>query len=172
MEKAEVILKARRFQIERVVQHCPDGGQHVREIIRHPGAVVILPFLDDGRVVFVSNYRVAVEGTLIELPAGTLDHSSDPLLTAQRELAEETGFRAGNLRHLLTFFMSPGILDEKMHFFLATSLTAGKPAPEPGEEIEPFFCSWEAAMSMVRRGDICDAKTLVGLLYYDRFLRC
>ena len=75
----------------------PDGSKYVREIVRHPGAVVILPLLDDGQVVFIRNYRVAVNETLIELPAGTLDRSEDPLSTAKRELAEETGYRAGNM---------------------------------------------------------------------------
>lgn len=171
MKKPEVIFQARRFHVESVVQVCPNGVEHVREIVRHPGAVVILPLLNDGRVVFVRNYRVAVDQTLIELPAGTLDHSSDPLVTAHRELAEETGYRAENMKHLLTFYVSPGILDEKMHLFLATSLISGKPAPEPGEEIQPFSCTWEEALSMARGGEIHDAKTLAGLLYYDRFFR-
>ena len=171
MKKPEVIFQARRFRIERVGQVTPDGVEHVREIVRHPGAVVVLPLLDDGRVVFVRNYRVAVDETLVELPAGTLDQSEDPLLTAKRELAEETGYRAGKMKHLLTFCMSPGILDEKMHLFLATSLTAGEMALEPGEEILPFLCTWEEAITMVRRGEIRDAKSLVGLLYYERFMR-
>lgn len=130
-----------------------------------------MPLLDDGRVVFVRNYRAAVDETLIELPAGTLDRAEDPQLTAKRELAEETGYRAGNIKHLLTFCMSPGILDEKMHLFLATSLTAGKMDLEAGEDIQPFSCTWEEAMAMVRRGEIHDAKSLVGLLYYERFMR-
>jgi ADP-ribose pyrophosphatase len=170
MKKPEVIFKAKRFQIERVIQVSPDGVEHIREIVRHPGAVVILPLLDNDKIVFIRNYRVAVDETLIELPAGTLDHSTDPQLTAHRELAEETGYRAGNIRHLLTFCMSPGILDEKMHLFLATSLTAGEMALEAGEEIQPFLCTWEEALNMVRRGDIRDAKTIVGLLYYMQFL--
>ncbi|HEY4760205.1 MAG TPA: NUDIX hydrolase [Thermoguttaceae bacterium] len=171
MKKPEIVFQARRFKIERVVQVCPNGEEHIREIVRHPGAVVILPFLDDGRVVLVRNYRVAVDETLIELPAGTLDYSSDSRLTAERELAEETGYRAGNMRHLLTFCMSPGILDEKMHLYLATSLTPGEMAPEPGEEIQPFLCTWEEVLTFIRRGEIRDAKSLVGLLYYERFLR-
>jgi ADP-ribose pyrophosphatase len=171
MKKPEVVFQAKRFDVERVVQVTPDGVQHVREIVRHPGAVVVLPLLDDGRVVFVRNYRVAVDETLIELPAGTLDRSEDPQLAALRELAEETGYRAVNIEHLLTFCMSPGILDEKMYLYLATSLTAGELALEPGEDIQPFLCTWEEAIAMVRRGEIHDAKSLVGLLFYERFMR-
>ena len=132
----EILYQAKRFRIERVVQTTPDGQKHEREIVRHPGAVVILPLLDDGRIVFVRNYRVAVEEYLLELPAGTLDHSPDPRLTAERELAEETGYRAATWEPLITFCMSPGILDEKMHLFLATELTPGKTALEPGEDIQ------------------------------------
>ncbi len=171
MIKPVVIFQANRFCIERVVQIAPDGAECVREIVRHPGAVVILPLLDDGQVVLVRNYRVAVNQTLIELPAGTLNRSEDPLSTAKRGLAEETGYRAGNMELLLAFCMSPGILDEKMHLFLATALTAGKMALERGEDIHPFVCAWDEAVSMVRRGEIRDAKTLVGLLYYERFMR-
>ncbi len=171
MHEPDIIFRARRFQIERVVQVGRNGAEHVREIVRHPGAVVVLPFLDDGRVVLVRNYRVAVKERLVELPAGTIDSGEDPLATAMRELAEETGYNAGNMELLLTFCMSPGILDEKMHLFLATALTAGEMALEPGEDINPFVCTWDEALSMVRRGEIRDAKTLVGLLYYERFMR-
>ena len=167
----EVIFQAQRFSVERVLQVAPDGSKYIREIVRHPGAVVILPLLDDGQVVFIRNYRAAVNETLIELPAGTLDRPDDPLSTAKRELAEETGYRAGNIELLLTFCMSPGILDEKMHLFLATALTAGEMALEQGEDIQPFSCTWDESLAMVRRGEIRDAKTLVGLLYYERFMR-
>jgi len=147
----------------------PDGSQHVREVVRHPGAVVILPLLDDGRVCFVRNFRVAVGETLIELPAGTLEPNEDPAETAIRELAEETGFRAGRMEHLLTFCMSPGILDERMHLYAADQLRPGPMALEAGEDIQPLLCTWEEALEMARRGEIRDAKTLVALLYYRQF---
>ncbi len=171
MSDSDVILRAKRFNVERVIQTAPDGTEHVREIVRHPGAAVILPLLDDGRLVCIRNYRVAVDETLIELPAGTLESDEDPLLTAKRELAEETGYEAGYMEHLITFYMSPGILDEKMHLYLATHLKACDMALEPGEEIQPFPTSWDEVMAMVRGGAIRDAKSLVGLFYYDRFKR-
>jgi ADP-ribose pyrophosphatase len=171
MEDPQILYQSKRFHIERVIQTTPDGREHEREIVRHPGAVVVLPILPDGRVVFVKNFRVAVGETLIELPAGTLDHDEPPPKTAVRELAEETGYRAGKIEHLLTFCMSPGILDEKMHLFLATDLTPGETALEAGEDIETFLCPWPDAWELVRSGKIHDAKSLVGLLYYDKFLR-
>lgn len=169
MNSPDILFQAQRFRVERVVQTTPDGQEHVREIVRHPGAVVILPLLDDGRICFVRNYRVAVEQAMIELPAGTLEPDEDPAETAVRELAEETGYRAARIEHLLTFCMSPGILDERMHLYLAVGLEPGPMALEPGEDIQPLRYTWDEALEMVRQGEICDAKTLAGLLYYRTF---
>jgi ADP-ribose pyrophosphatase len=169
MSNPEILFQGRRFRVERAIQVAPDGSRHVREVVRHPGAVVILPLLQDGRVCLVRNYRVAVEQTLIELPAGVVEANEDPANTALRELAEETGYRAGRIEHLITFCMSPGILDERMHLFLAEALQAGPMALEAGEEIQPLLCTWGEALEMVRRGEISDAKTMVGLLYYRTF---
>ena len=164
-----ILFQGRRFRVERVVQTTPDGCEHVREVVRHPGAVVILPLLDDGRLCFVKNYRVAVNQTLIELPAGTLEPGEDPAAAAVRELAEETGYRAQRIEHLLTFCMSPGILDERMHLYLAENLEPGPTALEAGEDIEPLLCTWQRSLEMAQRGEIRDAKTLVGLLYYHTY---
>ena len=171
MSQPEILFRAKRFNIERVVQVLPDGSQHIREIVRHPGAVVILPLLDDGRVCFVRNYRVAVAQTLVELPAGTLEPNEEPAQTAVRELAEETGYRAGRVEHVITFCMSPGILDEQMRFFVADQLRPGDMDLDAGEDIHPMLCTWDEAMAMVRRGDIHDAKTIAALLYYQTFRR-
>ena len=170
MNGPDILFEGRLFRVEQVEQTMPDATRHVRQIVRHPGAVVILPLLDDGRVCFVRNYRIAVEQTLIELPAGTLESDEDPAETASRELAEETGYRAGRIKHLTTFCMSPGILDEQMHLYLAEALQPGPMALEPGEDIQPMLCTWDESLDMVRRGEIHDAKTLVGLLYYRTFL--
>jgi ADP-ribose pyrophosphatase len=153
--------------VERVAQTAPDGSRHAKEIVRHPGAVTILPLLDDGRVCLVENYRVAVGQTLLELPAGTREPGEDPAETARRELAEETGYRAGRIEQLAAFYMSPGVLDERMFLYLATDLTSGPMAPDVGEEIRPVLVSWPDAVTMIRDGRIQDAKTLVGLLYYE-----
>ena len=169
--KPELLLKTRRFDVVRLSYQTHDGAVHTREVARHPGAVTILPLLDDGRVCLIRNYRVAVDQTLIELPAGTLEPNEDPAVTAARELEEETGYRAAEVRQLCEFFMSPGVLSERMVLFLATGLTSGPARLEHGEQIEPFVLSWQEAMSLVERGEIRDAKSLVGLLWYDRFGR-
>lgn len=169
MEQHEILLKTRRFDVVRLSYQSPDGQTHEREVARHPGAVTILPILNDGRVCLIRNYRVAVDRTLIELPAGTLEPGEDPLITASRELAEETGFQAASVEKLCEFFMSPGVLSERMVVFLATGLTAGPPRLEAGEQIEPLIVSWQEAMRLVAQGEIQDAKTLAALLWYDRF---
>ncbi len=164
----EELLVARKFRVVRRVAIGRDGKPHANEIVEHPGAVTILPILDDGRVCLIRNQRLAAGRTLVELPAGTLEPGEDPAATAKRELAEETGYRAENLEKLCEFFMSPGILTERMHSYLARNPRPGEPALEPGENIVALLVSWDDAMKMVSDGTIEDAKTLVGLLYYDR----
>jgi len=133
--------------------------------------VVILPVLDDGRICLIKNYRHSVRQTLIELPAGTCEPDEPAAETARRELAEETGYRAARIEKIAEFFMSPGILDERMHLYLATGLTPGQQALEGGEQITLCVTPWDETLRLIREGEIRDAKTLVGLLHYAAFLR-
>lgn len=165
---SQLLLETKKFRVVRETQTTPGGQQKTREIVRHPGACVIVPLLDDGRVCLIRNYRIAVNQTLIELPAGTLEPPEPPLDTARRELIEETGYRAAKIEPLHAFFLSPGILDERMHLFLATGLSAGDTAREEDEEIENLLVPWQQAIDMIFKGQIQDAKTIVGLLWVDR----
>lgn len=171
MEEPDVLFAGTRFRVVRKVQVTPDGQEHVRQIIAHPGAVAILPLVEGQRVCLLRNYRVATCQELIELPAGTLEPGEDPADTAARELTEETGYRAGRIELLTSFYTSPGILDERMYLYSATGLEPGPQALKPGEQIETWIVSWDEALAMARDGRIRDAKTLVGLLWGDRFLR-
>jgi ADP-ribose pyrophosphatase len=171
MTTPKVMYQAKRFRVELVTQESNDGTRHAKEIVRHPGAVAIVPILDDGRICFVENYRVAVNERLVELPAGTLEPPEEPIKTALRELAEETGYRAAHIELLTTLCMSPGILDEKMHVYYASRLTAGEMALEAGEDINVVCLTWREALAMVRDGRIRDAKSVAALLYYDAFRR-
>ena len=170
-DQPEVLLVTRRFRVVRHRQQGSDGRQHTRETVQHPGAVAILPMVDDDHVCLIRNYRVAVGKTLIELPAGTLEPGEEPAVTAGRELIEETGFRAARIEKLREFTMSPGILNERMYLYLAADLTPGAMALEAGEQIETLVTSWDEAMRMVFDGTIEDAKTLVGLMHYDLIRR-
>lgn len=164
----ELLLKATKFRVVRQTLESPSGRTKTREFIQHPGACVVLPRLDDGRVCLIRNWRFSVDQTLVELPAGTLEPPEPPHVTAERELIEETGYRAKKIEFLHAFYLSPGILNEKMHLFLATGLTPGETAREEGEEIENWLVPWEEAIAMIFRGEIQDAKTIVGLLWVDR----
>ena len=169
-ESTRLLLETSRFD---VIQHQQErAGRHlVRETVRHPGAVAIVPILEGDRVCLIRNYRISVGATLIELPAGTRDADEQPQQTAIRELEEETGYRAESWQLLARCYMSPGILNEEMHIFLASGLTAGAPAREAGEEIENLIVSWAEALQLIQRAEICDAKTLVGLLSYQQWQR-
>jgi ADP-ribose pyrophosphatase len=167
-EKPEVLLEARRFQVLRLNRSTPAGKVHTYDVIKHPGSVVILPMVAADKVCLIRNYRIAVGETLWELPAGTLEHGEDPLECARRELTEETGYRAGKLEKMCDFFVSPGILHERMHLFLATDLQAGASALESGEEIQTQVVSLNDTLRMIESGEIHDAKSLIGLLLYDR----
>ena len=169
MNKSDLLFEGSRFRVVRAEQILADGSKFVKEIVRHPGAVAILPLLDDGRICLIRNYRLSVEKTLIELPAGTRELGEDPEATAYRELVEETGYQAQKIELLATFYPSPGVLDEQMLLYLATGLVAGPTDLQPGERIENLLVTWEQAMAMIRDGQIQDAKTLTGLLYYRTF---
>lgn len=165
----ETLLTTSRFCVVEHTLAAQEQGEEVRrQIIVHPGAVAIIPMVSADEVCLIRNHRIAVNKTLIELPAGTLEPDEPPLQTAKRELQEETGYVATKWRELPGFFMSPGILNERMHLFVAEGLTAGEAAREPGEEIENLMVSWSEAVAMAERGEIEDAKSLVGILQWDR----
>ena len=132
-------------------------------MIRHPGAVVLLPILDDGRVVLIENTRPTVGETLLELPAGTRESGEEAVVTASRELIEETGYRAGKLELLHEFYSAPGICDELMHLYRATELVAGDPDREATESIVNRIATRDEIKAWIASGKIRDAKTLVGL---------
>lgn len=166
-----VLLTASRFRVVRVEQVTASGQRRTREIVRHPGAVVLLPLVDDDHVCLIRNYRVTIGQTLIELPAGTLEPGEPPLVTAGRELLEETGYVAEQLELLHTYYPSPGIMDERMYLYVARHLTYAAPQRELGEEIDNLVVSWDEALRLIDQGEIRDAKTLAGLLLYDRWRR-
>ncbi|MCI0651669.1 MAG: NUDIX hydrolase [Planctomycetes bacterium] len=160
-----VLHQGLRFNLTRVIERLAGGTEACREILRHPGAAVILPILADGRVVLVEQYRTTVGGPLLELPAGTLDPGEEPAAAAARELEEETGYRARSLRHLLTFYPAPGVTDERMHLFLATGLESGRQKLDAEESLDVRCLTLDALRDRLLGGEIEDGKTLLALLY-------
>ncbi|HOW19573.1 MAG TPA: NUDIX hydrolase [Phycisphaerae bacterium] len=137
-----------------------------REIVVHPGAVVVLPVLTDTDIVMIRNYRYAIERELIELPAGTLEPGEDPAACAARELEEETGYRAGRIEPLGEFYTTPGITDELMRCFVAHDLRKTSQRLDTGERIRPEVVPFEQAIDWIRQGTIVDGKTIAVLLRY------
>jgi len=145
-----------------------DGREIRRDVIKHPGAVVILPVIDKDHICLLRNYRFVIGETLWEVPAGTLEPGEPIELAASRELLEETGYTAATWHYLGFLYASPGVLDEKLHLFVAENLTAGPPQPEADEQLEPVTVTWDDAMKMIFDGTIKDAKTITSLLLWDR----
>lgn len=162
------LLETRRFTVAEVTVTRPDGELASCVFVEHPGAVAILPMVDDNHVCLIHSRRLTVDQTLVEVPAGTREPGEPPLDGARRELEEETGYRAAHWEKLAEFYTSPGILTERMHVYLATGLTEGPPRREANEEIENLVVSWDDALAMLDRGEIVDGKTIVALLAYER----
>jgi len=167
--RTERLLESRIFHVERLSYETPLGEPMQRDVVRHPGSVAIVPILDGQRLCLIRNHRVTVSDTLIEIPAGTMEPPEPALHCAHRELIEETGYRAGQMKLASSFFPAPGILDEEMHLFVATDLTLGEPAREAGEQIENYVVSFDEAKQLVKEGKVRDAKTLLAILLLDQF---
>jgi ADP-ribose pyrophosphatase len=165
------VFEGVKFNVERRQIATRDGGTAMREVVVHPGAVVVLPRLDDGRIVMIRNHRFAVGRTLWELCAGTLEAGEPPAETAARELIEETGYQAVHIEPLTTFYTSPGICTERMHAFLATGLTEVGQQLEATEQIEVELIEHRKVMRMIEAGEIEDGKTIATLLYHAAFHR-
>lgn len=164
----EIVHVGRKIRVAVDTTTTPDGQTVRRDVILHPGAVVILPVLDADRVVLLRNHRFAVGETLWEAPAGTVEPNEPLQVCAERELAEETGYAAAKWRSLGYLYASPGVLDEKLHLFIAEELTPGQARPEPGEELHPEVVRLDEAIRMCLSGEIKDAKTVTSLLLWER----
>lgn len=173
-------LASKRIHTGRVINldadtvRFPNGSTGELDIVRHPGAAAVVPFLsdpsgDDPTVLLIQQYRYATNGTLIEIPAGRLDNGEDPAACARRELREEVGVTAGRLERLTTIWTTPGFTDERIHLFWAADLTAGKHAREPDEFIEVIQKPLSEALQLVKSGVISDSKTALALLFVAGF---
>jgi len=149
---------------------CPDGHIAPREYLRHPGAVMMIPLFDDGTVLLERQFRYPVGKTFIEFPAGKIDPGESLLSCAQRELREETGYDAGEWSYLGGFHNAIGYCDEKIEVFVARGLLAGAARSDAGEVIEVFTAPWQELLDWVREGSVTDVKTIVGVLWLEKWL--
>jgi ADP-ribose pyrophosphatase len=169
--RRRVIYKGSRIDLVLEPFRRADGTDAEREVVVHPGAVALVPLVDDQHVCLVENQRYAVGKTLLEVPAGTIDPGESPERTAERELVEETGYRAGRIKFIRDWFVSPGFLTEKMYLFLCEDLVAGPTELEPDEKLRPIVLRWEDALAMALDGRIEDGKSIVALLICDQLRR-
>ena len=173
-------IKSTRMYTGRVISldvdevRYPNGTTGELEIIRHPGASAVVPFLSDPRgadptVLLLKQYRYAAGGTIYEIPAGRLEPGELPETCAHRELLEETGCTATSMVKLTSMFTTPGFTDERIHLFLASGITRGEAHPESDEFMETESVPLSKALQMIERGEIQDAKTALGLLFSAGF---
>jgi ADP-ribose pyrophosphatase len=167
---SEIIYKGPVFGVRRDQVLEPGGVRTVREVITHPGSVVVLPVLPDGRILLIRQYRHATRQYLWELVAGRIDGEENPKQAAARELIEETGYRAKRFRVFLDVFPTPGFLEERMYILLAENLAVGVAEPEEDEKITSKAFTGTELERMIERNVLRDAKTIAGLLFYFRFL--
>jgi ADP-ribose pyrophosphatase len=167
---SKVIYKGQIFGVRRDEVLEPTGLRTTREVITHPGSVVVMPVLPDRRIILIRQYRHAARQFLWELVAGRIDPGESVRQAAARELIEETGYRAKRLRIFLDLFPTPGFLEERMYILLAEGLTPGVAEPEEDEKIVAKAYTRAELEKMIRRGVLRDAKSIAGLLYYFRFL--
>ena len=173
-------ITSRRVYTGRVINldmdrvRFPDGSSGELEIVRHPGASAVLPFLEDPadsdpEVMLIKQYRYAADCYLHEIPAGRLNTGELPEECARRELLEETGYSAERVFFLTSMYSTPGFTDERIHLFIASGLSLGETRREADEFIEVVTMPLSRALKMVQRGEIQDAKTALGLLYAAAF---
>jgi len=169
--RSKTVFRGAIFDVHRDLVIEPSGVRATREVIVHPGSVVILPVLPDGRIVLVRQFRYSTGHFLWELVAGRKNPGESPLRAARRELLEETGYRARRYRLFLDVYPTPGFLSERMFIFLAGGLAAGEAQPEDDEKITVRAFSVAVLETMLRRGRLRDAKSIAAILYYLKFLR-
>ncbi|MEK2646576.1 NUDIX hydrolase [Bdellovibrio sp. BCCA] len=165
------IFRGRFLKVEQDQVQAPDGKTYVREYILHPGAAMMIPLLPNGNVVMIHQYRHAVKQVFLEFPAGKRDHGEETILTAQRELKEETGYEAKDWKFLTTIHPVIGYSNEHIDLYLARELTLAQRQLDHGEFIEVVEVKPDELMKYVREGKVSDVKTQIGAFWLDKILR-
>ena len=170
--KQRLFYRGRRFNFDVNRLRLPNGSEGEWECIRHPGGAVAIPVTDDGQLVMVRQYRFAVRGRLLEFPAGTVELNEDPAETVEREIQEETGYRAKEWKNLGQFFLAPGYSDEIIYVFLARDLEKLETPPEQDadEDMETVLMTPAQLEDAIRAGEPVDAKSIASLILARPYL--
>lgn len=169
--KSDLVFQGSFLKVLRDEVELPDGKKSTREYIPHPGAAMVVPVNDQGNLVMIRQYRYAVKKTFIEFPAGKIDPGEEPLQTAVRELEEEVGLVAKELRHLTTIHPVIGYSNERIEIYLAKGLSATEQRLDHEEFLDVFEIPVSEAIEKMHQGEITDVKTMVGLFWYDQILK-
>jgi len=173
---SQVVHRGRYLDVRIDTIRRADGSTGTRDVVRHPGAVAVLALDTDGRILLVRQWRLPAGRAMLEIPAGTLDihegETEDPDGAARRELEEETGSRASSWTRLASFWTAPGFATELMHLYLATGLESAheddRLGPDEDERLELSRVTVDEALTLVQRGEIADAKSMLAILWLDR----
>lgn len=168
---SQEIENTRFLKVKRDKVLLPNGKESEREYIIHPGAVLVIPMLADGRLVLERQFRYPLRQIFIELPAGKIDPNEDPLVTGQRELLEETGYIADEWIYLAAQHPCIGYSDEIIHIYLARGLQAGQHQRDADEALQIFEASLPECLAMVQCGEITDGKTIIALFWLEKYLQ-
>lgn len=170
--KSEKIYDGKMINLRIDTVELPDKKYSKREVVEHPGSVAIIALTEENEVLLVEQYRKSVEKTLLELPAGKIEIDEEPSETAKREFEEETGYELESLEYLLEFYSSPGFTDERVYLFLAKNIK--KVSDQVGvdnEKIALKKMDYEELLTGIKRGQLMDSKTVLGMLYAEQFIR-
>ena len=168
---SESVFHGRLLHVQLDHSRLPNGNESTREFVIHPGATAVVALLDTGKLLLERQFRYPLKRVFIELPAGKIDAGEDPLTTGQRELLEETGYRAREWIYLAVQHPCIGYSNEVIHIYLARGLEAGEHQRDEDEALELFEASLDDCLAMVQRGEITDAKTIVGLMWAEKYLQ-
>jgi ADP-ribose pyrophosphatase len=162
---SEVVYEGPVFRVRQHVVEAVNGGTAIRDVVEHSGGAIMVAVTDDGKILMERQYRKPLEKDILELPAGKADPNEDPIVTATRELKEETGYTAKTVRHLVSYYPTCGYSNEHLHIYICKDITPGETEWDDTECMDIIECDVDELMDMVMRNEIQDSKTMIGLMY-------